>query len=94
MLKIVDAIKSSYNSPTLIPNGDLAARFDWNFPLFKWINICLRHLMPLGIAALYSDEKFKPEFKGGEFARSYDLSLTFGYALDGLTDTTHKADNI
>ena len=33
------------------------------------------------------------EFQDEEFLMSYDLTFVFGYALDGLTDNTHKADN-
>ena len=54
--------QSSYDLPTMAPGTYLVKTFDFDFPLFKFMQILPRHLAPLLIPKLYSDEKVNPEF--------------------------------
>ena len=63
--------QSSYDLPTAAPGTYVVKNFDFDFPLFKFTQILPRHLIPLLIPKLYSDENVNPEFQG-DFLTSYD----------------------
>ena len=51
-----------------------------------------RHLMPLLIPLLYTDEKVRPEFQG-EFLTSRDLTFAYGFGIEGIREVAHQPDN-
>jgi hypothetical protein len=84
--------QSSYDLPTMVPNTFFAQTFRFDFPALKMMQIIPRHLIPILIPMLYTDEHFRPEFHGA-FPTSYDLSFAFGYGVEGVRDVTHWPDN-
>ena len=84
--------QSSYDLPTVVPGTYMANAFDFDFPLFKFGQIMPRHILPLAISRLYTDEVVRPEFQG-EYLTSYDLIFLYGYGIEGIREVSHWSDN-
>ena len=75
-----------------VPGSWLANTMNFDFPLFKFMNILPRHLVPVMLSMLYTDEKFRPEFQG-DFATSFDISFVYGMGVEGIREASHWPDN-